>query len=173
MNVKIILIGIFLMTHFNSFASDRNLITPRDQGAESILLEKTISVSPKNAWKLWTDPEKLTTWLAPVARIELKKDGLYELFWEPNHPEQNSTIDCKIIDLRLHEMLVFQWKGPVQFAHMMNTSPLPTWVRVTFAPHGKNETTFRLEHFGWKSDPQWIEAKRWQRKAWMHAFSQL
>lgn len=168
--MKTILLGICLMTTmFASAGILKNSGSPDDQ---TIVLEKTISVSVEGAWQLWTEPRKLASWLSSEANVELKVGGLYELFWEPEHPEQNSTIGCRILELAPNKLISFQWKGPVPFADIMNADPLPTWVRVTFSTNGENQTIIRLEHFGWKSGPHWIEAKKWQKNAWLQAFSQ-
>ena len=142
-------------------------------GGPPIILEKTVSVSNDEAWGLWTEPDKLKSWLTSAANTEIKVGGLYELFWEPEHPERNSTIGCRVLEFEPLRRISFQWKGPVPFADIMNVSPLPTWVRVTFSVREKNQTVIRLEHFGWKSDPHWIEARKWQENAWLRAFSQL
>ena len=138
-----------------------------------IILEKKVSVSIDEAWKLWTEREKIESWLTGAANLEVKVGGLYELFWEPEHPERNSTIGCKILELEPHRLISFQWKGPTQFADIMNKAPLPTWVRVTFSNFEKNQTIIRLEHFGWKSEPKWVEAQKWQANAWLQALSKL
>lgn len=138
-----------------------------------IVLEKTISISLDEAWLLWAEADKLTTWLTVKANIKPEVGGSYELFWDPEHPEQNSTIGCKILELNPKQSLVFQWKGPVPFADVMNVDPLPTWVRVTLISKSHTQTTIRLEHFGWKSGIKWSEAKKWQESAWLQAFSQL
>lgn len=161
-----LLLGVFLMIATFEFAN-------ADIGGEPIVLEKTIQASIDEAWRLWTEPDKLKFWLTSVSNVELKVGGLYELFWEPEHPKQNSTIGCRILKLEPLREIVFEWKGPVPFADIMNVNPLPTWVRVTFQKIGKSQTTVRLEHFGWQITPHWDEAKKWQQNAWLQAFSQL
>lgn len=141
--------------------------------AETIVLEKTVSVSVEAAWKKWTEVNELKSWLANDANIELRVGGRYELFWEPEHPERNSTIGCNILKLEPLREIAFEWKGPVHFADIMNTTPLPTWVRVSLQRVGETQTTIRLEHFGWQTSPHWDEAKKWQKNAWLQAFSQL
>lgn len=141
--------------------------------AETIILEKIVPFSIEVAWKKWTEVEKLKSWLTNDANIELKVGGLYELFWEPEHPEQNSTIGCKVLALEPLSEITFEWKGPIPFADIMNVTPLPTWVRVTFHEIGKNQTSIQLKHFGWQTSPRWDEAKKWQRNAWLQAFARL
>lgn len=158
------------MTNFTVFA---DVEASKTSNGQTIVLEKKISVSIEEAWKLWTDPEKLTKWLTVAAKVEPQVGGLYELFWDPDHPEQNSTLGCKILEMESNKMISFEWKGPVPFADIMNVYPLPTWVRITLSTVGKDQTAIRLEHFGWKSGSHWNEAKTWQTNAWTQAFSQL
>lgn len=139
----------------------------------NIIIQKTIEATINEAWSYWTNPVQLKSWLTNDAKVELSVGGLYELFWDLDHPEQNSTVGCKIIDLLPLRQISFQWKGPLPFADVMNIEPIPTWVKVTLSEKNNDQTIVRLEHYGWKTDPHWAAARDWQENAWRVALSRL
>ena len=90
------------------------------------------------AFKLFTDEEKLESWLTNKAELELSVGGKYELFWDPEKRDINSTIGCKITGFEKDKFLSFEWKGPEQFQSFMNFDDPLTHVVVIFFPI-KNE----------------------------------
>jgi uncharacterized protein YndB with AHSA1/START domain len=124
-------------------------------------------------WHAWADAGELSSWLAPQARASPRVGGAYELFWEPGHPERNSTLGCRVTRVAQGRELAFQWRGPVQFADLMNREPLPTSVTVRLDPAGDGGTLMTLEHAGWGAGARWAEARAWQRRAWEVAFARL
>jgi uncharacterized protein YndB with AHSA1/START domain len=135
-------------------------------------VEQTYAAPRQMVWAAWTEAAALATWLAMKANIRLVEGGAFELFWEPEHPERNSTLGCKLLGLVPGEQLTFSWKGPVDFADLMNVEPPPTSVKVTLRG-GAAETTVKLEHRGWGDGPRWLEARAWQEKAWRMALAEL
>jgi len=59
---------------------------------EAITIEKTLSARADRVWRAWTDPEQLCPWFALKANVVLERGGPYELFWDPAHPERQSTL---------------------------------------------------------------------------------
>jgi uncharacterized protein YndB with AHSA1/START domain len=143
----------------------------------SVLLE----CDTKTVFKYFTDNELLASWLVlpyqgSHAEIEPKIDGKYEIFWDPKSKENNSTLGCKITAIKRNKLLSFDWKGPVQFKHFMNSSDPLTHVTVFFIPIHKDNrevTEVHLIHSGWKSSPEWEEAREYFDKAWNSAFEYL
>lgn len=74
------------------------------------------------------------------------------------------------------KFLAFEWKGPTQFEHFMNSADPLTHVVVLFIP-GLEEygagTDVYLVYPGWRSSPDWEEARRWFESAWSGAFERL
>jgi uncharacterized protein YndB with AHSA1/START domain len=173
MKTKLIFLGIFLLNQTYALAHSGQKNLGANSSDQKIVLEVLLPISVQEAWKQWTEPQELQNWLTQKANIEPKIDGLYELFWEPDHPTQNSTIGCKIIEFEINKLLSFQWKGPVPFADIMNAEPLPTWVTVNFIKISENKTVVRLEHFGFGKSKHWQEARDWQQNAWSLALTEL
>lgn len=140
--------------------------------APPIVIEQTFPLDKQTMWTKWTDPSQLKSWLCGEAHTGTKPGELYELYWEPEHPDRNSTKGCKLLALKEGELLAFTWKGPVPYASIMNTSPEPTYATVELRSHG-DRTTVILTHAGWHNMPDWLEARAWQERAWKRAFEQL
>lgn len=87
----------------------------------------------------------------------------------------NSTIGCKITAIEDNKLLCFEWKGPVQFAHFMNTAEPLTHVTVIFIPDCDNDnfTEVHLIDTGWRSDENWEKARLWFDSVWRNALDNL
>lgn len=131
-----------------------------------------LSCDARQAFEMFTVNAKLQTWLAEVAEVELKVGGRYELFWQPDDRENNSTIGCRITALEPDRFLSFEWRSPKQFNHFANQADPLTHVVVFFIPT-QSGTQLHLIHSGWRSSPEWVEAMQWQERAWRAAFGAL
>ena len=132
----------------------------------------TLKKPRDQVWQAWTDSKLITNWFSPEANIEPRVGGAYELFFDPSKHEHESTIGCKIIEIKPHEYLSFQWKGPGQFIDIMNQPDPLTHVHVEFKKNGSS-TDVRVVHDGWRPGHEWDEAKAWHKKAWKQVLSDL
>jgi len=132
----------------------------------------TLKCSPEKAFEMFTVNEHLERWLTEAAYVEPKVGGKYELFWNPEDRENDSTIGCKILALRPNRLLSFEWKGPKQFKHFMNEIRPLTNVVVSFIPCADG-TEVHLLHTGWRDTPEWEEAREWFDKTWRMALTEL
>ena len=132
----------------------------------------TLQCSPQRAFKLFTDVTLLKSWLSIDAEVEPSQGGKYELFWEPSDHQNNSTIGCRVTSIEENRYISFEWKSPKQFKHFANNVDPLTHVVVFFIPEGTS-TQVILIHSGWRSSPEWEEARQWQTRAWKVAFEQL
>jgi uncharacterized protein YndB with AHSA1/START domain len=138
-----------------------------------LIIRRAFSASPERLWRAWTEEAELTAWLAARARVTLEAGGPYELFWEPEHPERNSTLGCRLTAVEPHRRLAFTWRGPPAYAELMNVGePPPTRVEVSFEPRGE-KTVMHFVHSGWGEGQRWEEARTWQERAWLGAFEAL
>lgn len=127
---------------------------------------------PQKAFELFTANKHLEKWLTQVADVEPKVGGKYELFWNPEDKENDSTIGCKILALHPNKFLSFEWKGAKQFKHFMNNVRPLTNVVVFFIPC-QECTEVHLLHTGWRDTSEWEEARQWFEKAWAMTLSEL
>ena len=128
--------------------------------------------TPQQAYEYFTKKELLEAWLVPLAEVEPRLGGNYQLFWNPANQENDSTIGCKITALEPGIFIAFEWKSPKQFKHFANSADPLTHCVVLFAP-GRKGTSVHLIHSGWRSTPEWMEAADWQERAWTLAFKEL
>jgi uncharacterized protein YndB with AHSA1/START domain len=131
-----------------------------------------LKCSPEKAFEMFTLNEYLQKWLTEVAEVEPKVGGKYELFWNPEERENDSTIGCKILALHPDRFLAFEWKGPKQFRHFMNEVRPLTNVSVSFIPSPEG-TEIHLLHAGWRDAPEWEEARVWFDMQWATALTEL
>jgi len=131
-----------------------------------------VAVSPARAFAYFTSDTLLQQWLTVVADVDAHVGGKYELFWQPDDRENNSTIGCRVTAVAPGQMLAFQWRSPRQFKPFANTADPLTHVVVTVFPEGPGARV-HLVHSGWRSSQEWEEARAWQEKAWTGAFEEL
>jgi hypothetical protein len=125
---------------------------------------------------MFTTSELVQSWLAPSADIEPRVGGKYELFWNLENREENSTRGCKATAMEVDRFLSFEWRGPAQFSHFMNDVDPLTHVVVFFIPSSDGavpRTEVHLVHSGWRSSPEWEEARQWFANAWAVALEEL
>ncbi|HEX8492249.1 MAG TPA: SRPBCC domain-containing protein [Pyrinomonadaceae bacterium] len=124
------------------------------------------------AFEMFTLNPLLESWLVNVAEVEPIVGGKYELFWEPEDRENNSTIGCCITAVESDKFVSFEWRSPKQYKHFANNADPLTHVVVFFVPDGEG-TEVHLIHSGWRSSVEWEEARQWQDRAWGMAFKEL
>lgn len=127
---------------------------------------------PHRAFEMFTVGSLLESWLTVLADVEPVVGGKYELFWEPEDRENNSTLGCKVTAIERDQFLSFEWKSPKQFKHFAHHADPLTHVTVAFVPRGA-WTHVHLLHSGWRSRPEWEEARQWQGQAWSAALDRL
>lgn len=134
-----------------------------------------LNCSQKQSFEMFTKNSNIQTWLAETADVEPYVGGKYELFWDADNKKINSTIDCKITAIENDKLLCFEWKGPAQFAHFMNTAEPLTHVSVLFFPNcdDENSTEIHLVHTGWRNDENWEKARKWFESVWTNALDNL
>ena len=141
----------------------------------NITCSVNLECASKEAFEMFTVNKKLVEWLCPAADVEPVVGGKYELFWNPEDKEHDSTVGCEITALVEGRYLSFEWKGPRQFAHFMNEAEPLTQVTVFFVPcEGPSlSTDVSLVHSGWGDSKEWDEARKWFERAWTSAFKEL
>ena len=128
------------------------------------------------AYRMFTQNGLLQSWLTEIADVEPRPGGKYELFWDPNDRENNSTIGCRVTAIEECKFLAFEWKGPAQFKNFMNNITPLTHIVVFFLPYlddKEQSTEVHLLHTGWGDSTEWEEAREWFEKAWKAAFDRL
>ena len=100
---------------------------------EIIIVGVELDCDINTAFSMFTQSIQLEKWLTLKANVEPHFRGKYELFWNPEDPESDSTIGCKITGYEKDKFISFNWKGPVEFASLMNSTDPLTHVVVFFS----------------------------------------
>jgi uncharacterized protein YndB with AHSA1/START domain len=140
---------------------------------KAIIKEVTIHAPADLVWYAWTLPERVSEWFAPEAVIELREGGSYELYFIPGNRTSMNTRGCKITKLIPKKELQFTWKGPDQFAALMNNEEELTMVNVSFKSIDDHSTKVMIEHTGLKDNEDWMEAYNWHESAWSDVLDSL
>ncbi|MFX0094217.1 MAG: SRPBCC domain-containing protein [Candidatus Hodarchaeota archaeon] len=140
-----------------------------------IQITEEIECDVKLAFDMFITNELLEKWLTTKADVVPKIGGKYELFWEPENKNVNSTIGCKITGIEQEKFISFEWKGPIQFHEVMNFVDPLTHVIVFFSPSKTNQgkTVIHLFHTGWRKDHEWQQARDYFEKAWSIALQEI
>lgn len=153
-----------------SMAETRSLVEPVED--RIVTVSALLAVSPERAFDYFTTNALLEIWLTAEANVEARVGGPYELFWVPEDRENNSTIGCRVTAVAPGQLIAFQWRSPEQFKAFANGADPLTHAVVLFAPEGTG-TRVHVVHSGWRSGPEWEEARVWQERAWTAAFRKL
>ncbi|WP_409274543.1 SRPBCC family protein [Neobacillus sp. SCS-31] len=135
--------------------------------------EVIVNASLDLVWYAWTLSDRVSAWFAPEAVIEPRIGGAYELYFIPGNKEGMNTRGCKITNLVNKKELHFTWKGPDQFAGIMNDGDNLTVVKVSLEEIGPERTKVTVEHTGFKAHEQWTEALQWHKMAWSGVLGSL
>lgn len=139
---------------------------------ESLKFEVKVVAPLGEVWEAWLDTDTIKKWFSPEAHIDPRLEGAFELFFDPKDHDHMSTKGCTITQFKPKELLGFSWKGPDQYAELMNEPTPSTQVKVEFREEN-GETRLSLEHTGWGEGEQWAEAREWHRRAWEDVLAQL
>jgi uncharacterized protein YndB with AHSA1/START domain len=151
-------------------AVHRSPIEPVDDHVLHLTVD--LPAAAETVYAYFAEAGRLEQWLAPIANVEPRTGGRYELFWDPADKENDSTIGCRITALSESELIAFQWRSPRQFKEFANNADPLTHVVVAFVPAGSS-TRVHLVHSGWRSGTGWDEARRWQERAWTVGLDRL
>ena len=139
---------------------------------EPIQIEITVNAPRDTIWRAWTESDQIATWFSPDASVEARPGGKFELYFGPSNHDHECTKGCVFTLVEQLKNLGFTWKGPDQFADLMN-EPIPsTSVLVSFFQED-GFTRVVVEHSGWGQGKEWEEARVWHEKAWLDVLGRL
>ncbi|MDH4616522.1 SRPBCC domain-containing protein [Brevibacillus sp. AY1] len=138
----------------------------------SFQTEIDIASSKELVWLAWTQSERITKWFAPEAYLEPRLGGAYELYFTPGNHDTMGTKGCIVTLWEPQERLGFTWKGPDDFAAVMNHEGALTYVLVSLSEQ-EGATKVLVEHFGWGDTEEWEKARAWHQMAWSQVLGSL
>ncbi len=130
-----------------------------------IVKRATVSATPAEVWRAFTSVEGAKGFFAPAARIELRLDGAYELYFDPTaKPGARGSEGMKVLAFLPERMLAFTWNAPPKFPRARATRG--PFVVVLLEPQAKR-TLVTLHHLGWPAEGgEWKEVRAYFDRAW-------
>jgi uncharacterized protein YndB with AHSA1/START domain len=129
--------------------------------------EVVVQAAVDAVWDAWTTEEGIKTFFAPDCNVNLRVDGLYEIFFDPDAPPGQKGADgMKILALQPKKMLSFTWNAPLD---MPNVRKQRTHVVIRFQQVAKGRTRVNLTHDGWGEGEEWDKAFTYFSRAWNEA----
>ncbi len=123
----------------------------------SVQVRRNVPAPPERVWRALVEPSQAGISFAVLANITAERGGAYELFWQPESPEHNSTIGCRVTAIAPCRYLAFTWRGPDELNVIMNDGappPPPTHVTITLASTEAG-TDVNVRHTGFGHDDGW------------------
>ena len=141
------------------------LMTSQAEGQErQIRLEVVVAAKPEAVWTLWTTPDGVSSFFAPASNIDLRVDGLYEIFFMPSAPLGKRGADgMRLLAVEPPRRLAFTWNAPPT---MPDVRAQRTVVIVELSPIGRDSTVVVLKHVGWGTGGNWDAALEYFDGAW-------
>jgi uncharacterized protein YndB with AHSA1/START domain len=129
-----------------------------------IRAEAIVDAGSDRVWDAWTTEEGIKSFLAPACNIELRIDGPYEIFFDPEaEPGRRGGEGVRILALEPKRMLSITWNAP---PHLSEVRKQWTHVTVEFEETRKGQTRVTLTHDGWGEGEEWDEAFAYFTRAW-------
>lgn len=136
-----------------------------DSLPRSLTKEAVATVPIAQMWAAWTTAEGVITFFAPKAKIELRVDGPYELFFDLRAPIGfQGTEGCKVLHVERQNSFGFEFIAPLQFP---NVRRLQTRVDLDFKEVQKGALNkVGLVHSGFLGGEEWDAAFEFFSWSW-------
>jgi uncharacterized protein YndB with AHSA1/START domain len=135
-------------------------------GMQDKRIQKRVEVQAPAAevWQAWSTQAGLETFFAPRARIELRPEGAFDIWFFPDAPKgERGAEDLRILSYLPGEMLSFEWDAPPSMPTVRREK---SFVVVQLRALGTDRTEVTLTHLGWKEGEEWQRAFDYFTGAW-------
>jgi len=133
--------------------------------------ETVVNAGVAQAWDAWTTNDGIKSFLAPDCNVELRIDGPYQIFFDPEaEPGLKGADDMIVLAFQPGKMLSFTWNAPTLFP---NVRTQRTHVVVRFFSEGDERTRVTLWHDGWGEGEEWDHAFDYFTRAWQQVVMPL
>ena len=154
-----------------------------------ITLECVVDGAPEEVFALWTSENGVRQFFCPMAHIEPRVGGRYEMIFSPDQDPDGSsygTRGARILRLVPNRELNFEWPsflawadpaipgGPPVSPELRDERPIP-WVEVTFLAADRQRTMTRVQlvHHGFREGAPWLASRRYFWTAWSSVMGRL
>lgn len=119
-----------------------------------IVSEGVVDAPPAEVWRAWTTAEGLRSWLAPLADIDLRLDGLMRANYNPQGTlGDEGTIENRVLAFEPERMLAIKVDRPPKSFPFQN-AVRTMWTVIYFVGEGGNRTLVRAVSLGFTDDPE-------------------
>ena len=111
--------------------------------------EVVVSARIEDVWNALTTETGVKTFFAPGCNIDLRPDGLYEIFFNPDAPPGERGGDgLRVMAVQPMKMFSFTWNAPPSLPDVREQR---THVIIRLIVEDDDRTRVRLYHDGWGS----------------------
>jgi uncharacterized protein YndB with AHSA1/START domain len=129
-----------------------------------IVEQVIVQASAEKIWNAWTTSEGVTSFFAPACNIQLRINGFYEIFFNPDaEPGSRGSDGMRILAIQPNSLLSFTWNAPLE---MPNVREQKTHVIVRIIPMDETQSLVILTHDGWGDGEEWDQAYKYFAVAW-------
>jgi uncharacterized protein YndB with AHSA1/START domain len=129
-----------------------------------LVAEFELKAPVEKAWNAWTTSQGIASFFAPAGSVDLRVDGLYEIYFHPAaQPGQRGAEGMRILDLEPMTRFAFTWNSPPSIPKIREQR---TVVILDFAPLDANRTRVIFTQIGWGKGDDWDKAYDYFDRAW-------
>jgi uncharacterized protein YndB with AHSA1/START domain len=100
---------------------------PSKNPERAICAETVVNASQDEVWDAWTTEEGVKSFLAPACNVDVRVDGPYEIFFDPEAElGRRGAEGAKILALQPEKMLSITWNAPPELSEVRKQ-----WTHVT------------------------------------------
>lgn len=126
--------------------------------------EVLVNAGLEDVWNAWTTEAGAKTFFAPACNIDLRPDGPYEIFFNPDAtPGERGGEGMRVLAVQPMQMFSFTWNAPPGLPQVRGQR---THVTLRFVSEDDGWTRVTLYHDGWGKGGEWDEAYVYFTRAW-------
>lgn len=138
--------------------------SPAAFSERAIEVEIILDADVEKVWNTWTTPEGVRSFFARDCHIDLRVDGLYEIFFNPDaEVGKRGAEGTRILVLEPMKRFAFTWNAPESMTHVRGQR---TVVTLHFDQLRDGRTKMLLRHDGWGQGAEWDQAFEYFTAAW-------
>lgn len=133
------------------FAQDVRDCSSAASGGERILcFEAELPAPVADVWALWAESEQLSTWMAPVAAIDLRPGGMMEASYDPHGRigAAGNILNRVVAVTQMQSLTIQVERAPPGFPHPDEVRELTTAIELQ--PIGADTTRARVSMTGFR-----------------------
>ena len=136
----------------------------RAAAAQRVLTAEVLVPAPVDrVWAAWTTNEGIATFFAPSGKVDLRVDGAYSVYFNPEaKPGERGAENMRIVALDPMKRFAFTWSAPTSIPSVRSQR---TIVTLDFAPAGE-QTRLTFTQWGWGEGADWDKAYDYFDNAW-------